>query len=149
MNEVSKVNEVNEVNERPRSTRMATVRAQSRVTVIGLIRSVTTQAIGPSPAVRCVLADSSGQLDLLFLGVRSLTGLVPGRRCTATGRACLHRDRLVIWNPRYQLDPPGTPPGASASQRNGHACDFLTRPFAMDDLLLKAPHPVRPSGEGR
>ena len=144
MNEVSKVNEVNE---RPPTTRIAAVRAQSRVTVTGVIRSVATQAIGPSPAVSCVLADGSGQLDLLFLGVRSVTGLVPGRRCTATGRACLHRGRLVIWNPRYQLDPPGTPPGAP--QRNGHARGFLTRPFPVGDLLLKAPHAARPSGEGR
>ncbi|HEY6492426.1 MAG TPA: hypothetical protein VIZ43_04075 [Trebonia sp.] len=59
----------------------------------------------------------------------------------------LHRGRLVIWNPRYQLDPPGTPPGAP--QRNGHARDFLTRPFPVGDLLLKAPHAARPSGEGR
>jgi hypothetical protein len=141
---VNKVTRVNEVNEQPRTTRIARVRAQSRATVTGVIRSVTTQAIGPSPAVRCVLADGSGQLDLLFLGVQSLTGLVPGRCCTATGRACLYRGGLVIWNPRYQLDPPGTRPGAP--QPNGHAGDLLTRPFPIDYLLLTARHAARPGG---
>ena len=144
MNEVTKVNEVNE---RPPATRIAAVGAQSRVTVTGVIRSVATQAIGPGPAVRCVLADGSGQLDLLFLGVRSVTGLAPGRRCTATGRAGLHRGRLVIWNPCYQLDPPGTPPGAPRC--DGHARDFLTRPLPARDLRLNAPHAAGPSGERR
>jgi hypothetical protein len=144
---VNEVSKVNEVNERPPATRIAAVRAQSRVTVTGVIRSVATLAIGPSPAVRCVLADGSGQLDLLFLGVPSVTGLAPGRRCTATGRACLYRGRLVTWNPRYQLDPPATPPGAPP--RNGHARDFPTRPLPARDLQLNAPHAARPSGEGR
>jgi len=105
---------MNELNEQPQTTRIALVRIQSRVTVTGVIRSVATEAIGSSPAVRCVLADGSGQIDLLFLGLESLTGLVRGRRCTATGRACVHRGRLVIWNPRYELEPPATP------QDDGH-----------------------------
>jgi len=35
------------VNERPQLTRIAVVRAQSRVTVAGIIRSVTTETVGP------------------------------------------------------------------------------------------------------
>jgi CheY-like chemotaxis protein len=97
------------VNEQPQATRIAMARVQSRVTVTGVIRSVATEAIGSSPAVRCVLADGSGQVDMLFLGLDSVTGLVPGRGCTATGRACVYRERLVIWNPRYELEPPGSP----------------------------------------
>jgi hypothetical protein len=116
---------VNEVNGQPQATtRVAMVRVQSRVTVTGVIRSVDTEAIGSSPAVRCVLADGSGQIDLLFLGRESLTGLMPGRRCSATGRAGVHRGDLVIWNPRYQLEPPvtccsrrGTPSGRAVRER--------------------------------
>jgi hypothetical protein len=93
------------VNERPQLTRIAVIRAQLRVTVAGVIRSVTTETIGPSPAVRCVLADGSGQLDLLFLGRERLRGLVPGRWCTAEALACAYQGRLVLWNPRYELAP--------------------------------------------
>jgi len=93
------------VNERPQPSRIATVRVQSRVTVTGVIRSVSTESIAASPAVRCVLADGSGQIDMLFLGRERVAGLVPGRRCTATGRACVHRGRMVIWNPGYELEP--------------------------------------------
>jgi CheY-like chemotaxis protein len=93
------------VNERPQPSRIATVRVQSRVTVTGVIRSVSTESIAATPAVRCVLADGSGQIDLLFLGRESVAGLVPGRRCAATGRACVHRGRMVLWNPAYELEP--------------------------------------------
>jgi CheY-like chemotaxis protein len=91
----------------PTVTRIAAVRLRSRVTVTGVIRSAAAETIGTGPALRCVLADGSGQIDLLFLGREALAGLEHGRRCTATGRACLYEGRLVIWNPRYELEPPG------------------------------------------
>ena len=109
------------MNERPQPSRIATVRVQSRVTVTGVIRSVSTESIAASPAVRCVLADGSGQIDMLFLGRESVAGLVPGRRCTATGRACVDRGRVVIWNPAYELEPAepdaGEDDGQGAAER--------------------------------
>ena len=105
----------------PAVTRIAGVRLRSRVTVTGVIRSAAAETIGTGPAFRCVLADGSGQIDLLFLGREALTGLEPGRRCTATGRACPHEGRLVIWNPRYDLEPPG--PSAVAAGDGGTGAD--------------------------
>jgi CheY-like chemotaxis protein len=107
------------VNERPQPSRIATVRVQSRVTVTGVIRSVTTDAVGPSPALRCVLADGSGQLDLLFLGRESIVGLEPGRRLTAEGRAVVYQARVVLWNPRYDLALPEPSPAAPAMNGDG------------------------------
>jgi CheY-like chemotaxis protein len=109
---------------KPTVTRIAAVRLRSRVTVTGVIRSAAAETIGTGPALRCVLADGSGQIDLLFLGRATLTGLEPGRRCTATGRACLHEGRLVIWNPRYELEPPGPladPVGDGGPDMDGRA----------------------------
>jgi hypothetical protein len=85
-------------------SRIAAVGAQDRVAVTGVILSATTEIIGTSPALRCVLADGSGEIDLLFLGWSAIAGLEPARRCTARGRACAWGGRLVIWNPRYQLE---------------------------------------------
>ena len=77
------------MNARPQPSRIATVRVQSRVTVTGVIRSVSTENIAGSPAVRCVLADGSGQIDMLFLGRESVAGLVPaGAAPRSGGRAC-------------------------------------------------------------
>ena len=122
------------MNARPQLTRIAMAGVQSRVTVAGVIRSVTTETVGPSPAVRCVLADGSGQLDLLFLGQASVAGLARGRRCTAEGRVSAYEGRLVIWNPRYELAPPESPDGPPA------------KPFHLDDLLLKAQRAGNPAG---
>ncbi len=83
---------------------IACVRPRTRVTVAGVIERTVVSAAGSSPLLRCVLADETGELDLLFLGRSQITGLESGRRCTATGRAALHDGGLVIWNPRYTLE---------------------------------------------
>jgi RecG-like helicase len=132
------------VNGRPQLSRIATVRVQSRVTVAGVIRSVSTESIAASPAVRCVLADGSGQIDMLFLGRESVAGLASGRRCTATGRVCVHRGHMVIWNPAYELEPAAEPLDAGEDDGQG-AADRV--PLIGEDLLVKVQHAAQPNGE--
>jgi CheY-like chemotaxis protein len=79
---------------------------QGRVDVTGVIHEVQTIAVGGSPAYRCVLADGTGEIDLLFLGRSTVPGLAVGGRCSVAGIAGTHCGRVVIWNPRYQLKPP-------------------------------------------
>jgi len=105
---------------RPTVTRIAAVRPGRRVTVAGVIRSTAAELIGTSPAFRCVIADGGGEIDVIFLGRWQVAGLAAGRRCGLHGRACAYRERLVIWNPRYWLEPLG-PAGAAAAPRPG--CD--------------------------
>jgi CheY-like chemotaxis protein len=95
--------------QRPEVTRIAAVRPRHQVTVIGTVRSVAVETIGASPAFRCGIADGSGEIALIFLGREQVAGLVLGRRCTAEGMACVYRGNLVIWNPRYVLEPSDPP----------------------------------------
>jgi hypothetical protein len=81
------------------------VRPQERVVVRGKIRSSTAMALRGCPACRYALADGTGELDLIFLGRVEVRGLEKGRRCTAEGIAAIRDDRIVLWNPRYQLEP--------------------------------------------
>jgi hypothetical protein len=81
------------------------VRPQDRVVVRGEIRSSTAMALRGCPACRYALADGTGELDLIFLGRVEVRGLEKGRRCTAEGTAATRDDRIVLWNPRYQLEP--------------------------------------------
>lgn len=73
--------------------------------VRGEIRSSTAMALRGCPACRYTLADDTGELDLMFLGRVEILGMEKGRRCTAEGTAASRDDRIVLWNPRYELEP--------------------------------------------
>jgi hypothetical protein len=80
------------------------VQPQERVAVRGIIVASVPMALRGCPACRCVLADATGELDLIFLGRIEVPGLEPGRRCIAEGTAAARDYRIVLWNPRYQLE---------------------------------------------
>jgi hypothetical protein len=84
-------------------TPVAKVLPQDRVIVTGAIKSATPMSISGFPACRYSLADDTGEVDLMFLGRVVIAGLEPGRRCRAEGMAATRDDRIVIWNPRYEL----------------------------------------------
>ncbi len=111
---------------------IAEVRPQERVAVRGVIRRITAMALRGCPACRCALADGSGELDLIFLGRVELPGMKPGRGCSAEGTVATRDDRLVLWNPRYELEPAG----------DGTACDGAAAP------RLAARGTPAPAGQG-
>ena len=85
--------------------RLDGLRPQQRVSVAGTISKAETASAGLSPVYRCVLSYDGGELDLLFLGRATIAGLTPRTRCTAAGTVAVHRGRLAVWNPRYQVRP--------------------------------------------
>jgi CheY-like chemotaxis protein len=88
---------------------IADARARQQVTLAGTIRATETVTAGSSPLYRCVLADGTGEADLLFLGRSRVGGLTAGTCCRAEGRATVRRGRLAVWNPRYQAGPAPKP----------------------------------------
>jgi RecG-like helicase len=95
-----------------RATTVSDLRGRNRLSVTGTIVSAQTIAIGSSPAYRCVLADGTGEIDLLFLGRPAIAGLAAGIRCSIEGVLAVRGGRLVVWNPRYQMQPDEEPPVA-------------------------------------
>jgi two-component system sensor histidine kinase KdpD len=93
-----------------RATVISDVRGRDRVRVTGTIISAQTTGIGSSLAYRCVLADGTGELDLLFLGRAAIAGLAAGTRCSVEGVVTAREGRLAVWNPRYQVQPAQAPP---------------------------------------
>lgn len=73
--------------------------------VHGRIRSVRTRPLADTPMLVCEIVDSTGGLELLFYGRRSIPGMVAGATITATGRTLSYHGTLAIANPRYELDP--------------------------------------------
>ncbi len=49
------------------------------------------------------LVDSTGSVDLVFLGRRVVAGLEPGAIVFVEGRVAAGADVPVIFNPRYEL----------------------------------------------
>ena len=93
-----------------RATQISDVRGRDRVTVTGTVVSAQAIAIGSSLAYRCVLADGTGELDLLFLGRAAIAGLTVGTRCGIEGAVAARGGRLAVWNPRYRVQPAEAPP---------------------------------------
>ena len=84
---------------------IADLRLQARVVVRGMIRSPGTITVGSGPAFHFTLVDGSGELDVLFLGQRSIRGLSPSTRVTVEGRVGTYDGKLALWNPRYSIEP--------------------------------------------
>jgi hypothetical protein len=84
--------------------------------VTGTIISTRVIAVGSSSAFCCVLADGTGELDLLFLGRAAIAGLAAGIRCSIQGIVTTRGGRLAVWNPRYQVYPAGEIPAGSREE---------------------------------
>jgi len=91
----------------PATTSIVAVRAQQPVAVTGVIRRYRAMSLTGTPACCYALADETGEIDLLFLGRISVTGLYPERRCRAAGVAAVRDGRFVLWNPQYWLQADG------------------------------------------
>lgn len=76
------------------------------VTVSGTLRAVGERMVGGSPALEAELDDGTASLGVLWLGRRSVAGVEPGRRLTASGRIAVFDGRPVLFNPRYELRAP-------------------------------------------
>jgi CheY-like chemotaxis protein len=92
------------------AARMADLVPQGRADVTGVISSVRAMSIASTPACRYTLTDGTGELDLLFIGRVEIAGMECGRRCRAVGTVSRRDHRLVLWNPRYWLEPTDSKP---------------------------------------
>ena len=79
------------------------VEDRDTVSVAGTIRSITRSAHGANPTFDCVVADSTGEVRVRFLGVREISGLLPGRPVAVHGKFCLWGGEMVTLSPAYTL----------------------------------------------
>lgn len=77
------------------------------VKVTGTLRTVTLRARAGVPSLEAELSDGSASLDVVWLGRREIAGIEPGRALVASGRVAISHGRPVLFNPTYELRPPG------------------------------------------
>ena len=54
-------------------------------------------------ALECVLEDGPGALSVVFYGRSPIAGVGPGTLLRLVGIAAVHRGRLALLNPRFEL----------------------------------------------
>lgn len=76
---------------------------RSRVTVRGVLRTVTLRPRGGVPALEAELYDGTALLTVIWLGRRRIAGIEPGRQIEVSGRIGTQHQHRVLFNPRYEL----------------------------------------------
>jgi len=90
---------------RPIVRRIADARARKRVVVTGKVVHARSCMWRGSAAQAFELDDGTGRLTIMFGGVRSVPGMVPGACCTVEGTALPDEQGIVLWNPFYRFEP--------------------------------------------
>ena len=95
--------EPNGTDQVPGATPIADARWRERVRVAGKVRSIRVAPLHDAPTVELVLVDGTASISVLFLGRRSIAGVTVGTKMAVEGTVGIHKTRLAILNPSYQL----------------------------------------------
>jgi amino acid transporter len=76
---------------------------RGRVTVAGRVRSVRVAPQHDAPTLELILVDATGSISIIFLGRRGIAGVKVGTKMAVEGTVGVHKNRLAILNPSYQL----------------------------------------------
>ncbi|MGB3828980.1 MAG: OB-fold nucleic acid binding domain-containing protein [Ornithinimicrobium sp.] len=92
---------------RPGCVTIGTLAHRDQATITGTVHSVAVPPKSQHPQLGVELYDGSGILELVWLGRRSIGGIVPGAYLTVHGRVASEgsNERLVMYNPSYELLP--------------------------------------------
>lgn len=77
---------------------------------VNLAGEIRTIFIRPGPgaaALEADLDDGTGVVTLIWIGRRRIPGIEPGRSLRVSGRIAVRPDRVIMYNPRYELRPEG------------------------------------------
>ena len=85
--------------------RLADAADRHRVVATATVRSVHILDVGPASSCICEVDDGTGQMAVVFLGRPEVPGVTKGTLLTLEGTARMDGGRLVVWNPRYRLEP--------------------------------------------
>ena len=87
----------------PGATPIADVRYRDRVRLGGRVRSLRVAPQHDAPVLELLLDDGSAAISVVFLGRRALAGVGVGAHMVVEGTVGLHRNRLALLNPAYEL----------------------------------------------
>lgn len=83
--------------------RIGSVHFRDRVDLEGHVRSLRVQPWSGVATLEVTLADATGEIDIVFLGRRTIAGIEAGTRLRITGMVGEHHGRRAVLNPRYTI----------------------------------------------
>jgi amino acid transporter len=89
----------------PGCTPIGEVRWRQHVTIAGRVRSLRVAPQHDAPTLELVLVDGTGGISVVFLGRRAIASVDVGSRMEVRGTVGVHKARLCLLNPSYQLLP--------------------------------------------
>ncbi len=85
------------------ATPIAVLRERDVVDIAGRVRSITINHESGASEMRCVVADNSGSVALVFQGRAHVPGIERGTRLLIHGTVTSLRREAVILNPQYEI----------------------------------------------
>jgi amino acid transporter len=79
------------------------LQARKFANIAGRVRSISVGHVGTGHEMRCVIADQSGSITLVFQGRESVPGIERGTRLIVTGTVQNQQHEAVILNPTYEI----------------------------------------------
>ena len=89
----------------PATQQIAQCEPGTQIEVVGTVRSVIFHPQIKTPSLEAELYDGSGVVTVIWMGRRTIPGIVAGRTMRIRGRLTCNTDRRVVFNPRYELRP--------------------------------------------
>jgi amino acid transporter len=87
----------------PGTTPIADEAYRRRTRIIGRVHTIRVAPLHDAPTLELVLVDGTGSISLVFLGRRQLAAVEIGSVLVAEGTAGLHKGRLAMLNPTYEM----------------------------------------------
>ena len=79
------------------------LRDRQDVRIAGRVRAMSLNHDGGGEELRCVIADNSGSVTLVFQGRSNVPGIVRGTRLLVQGTVISLRREAIILNPQYEI----------------------------------------------
>jgi hypothetical protein len=87
----------------PGAVRIADAKPRTRVKIAGVVRRITIRPVEGFEALEVVIYDGTGEVNAVWLGRRSIGGLVLGSRLILEGVIGREHDELRMVNPTFEF----------------------------------------------
>jgi RecG-like helicase len=87
----------------PGTTRIADASIRSSAKIAGVVRRITVRPVEGSESLEALLSDGTGEIEVVWMGRRSIPGLSLGTRVVVDGVVGELRKRRRMVNPRFEF----------------------------------------------